>query len=74
MGSVEKTGVIVLDVAKGSAADEAGIEPGDIIKEVNRRPVRKLDEYRASVAKAGKGATVLILVKRGSTTFYVSLQ
>ena len=74
LGTVEKTGVIVLDVAKGSVADEAGIEPGDIIKEVNRRPVRKLDEYRATVAKAGKGATVLILIKRGNATFYVSLK
>jgi serine protease Do len=74
LGAEEKTGVVVLDVAKGSAADEAGIEAGDIIKEVNRRPVKRLAEYRAAVAKAGKGATVLLLVKRGTTTYYVSLK
>src|SRR5262245_22765631 len=29
-------GVVVGDVAEGSAADEAGVQPGDIIQEVNR--------------------------------------
>ena len=60
MGIVEKTGVIVVDVAKGSAADEAGIEAGDIVKEVNRAPGKEACRVPGpSVAKARKGATVL---------------
>ncbi len=62
------------DVAEGSAASEAGIEAGDIVEEVNRTPVRSVAEYRAVLAKAKKGAPVLLLLKRGTATFYASLK
>jgi serine protease Do len=74
LGIDDTAGVIVADVAKGSAAEEAGIESGDIIKEINRQPVKNLAEYRAALTKARKGAAVLLLVKRGAATFYVSLK
>lgn len=72
-GLKEKTGVVVIDVASGSPADDAGIQAGDVIKEVNRRPVRNLKDYREDISKARKGA-MLFLIKRGGQTFYVSIR
>jgi serine protease Do len=48
----EQKGVVVADVEPGSAADEAGIMPGDIIVEVNREAVNNLSDFNKIIAKA----------------------
>ncbi|MBJ6726283.1 DegQ family serine endoprotease [Geomesophilobacter sediminis] len=73
-GLTENAGVVVTDVASGSVADDAGIEAGDVIKEVNRVPVRNLAQYQEQIRKGTSGEPVLLLVQRGKETFYVSLQ
>ncbi len=70
----ERSGVVVVDVEQGSRADDAGIEEGDIIKEVNHKPVKNIAEYRAEVQRTGKGAAVLLLVRRGTSSFYASVK
>ncbi len=62
-GIESDSGVIVIDVLPGSAADRAGIRKGDVIYEINRTPVRNLEEYR-SVTGAVSG-TVLLGTYRG---------
>jgi serine protease Do len=42
----EKKGVLVVDVEPGSAADAAGITPGDIILELNKQPVKNISDYK----------------------------
>jgi serine protease Do len=69
----DRTGVVVVEVTPGSAADDAEIEAGDIVKEVNRKPVRNLREYRAVLRKVRIGSPALLLIKRHGTTFYATL-
>jgi serine protease Do len=71
--TTEKTGVVVVDVEPGSIAEDAGIKPGDVIREVNRKPVQNLAEYRAEAEKTKKGEPLLLLLKRGKQTFYISI-
>ena len=70
----DRRGIVVTDVSEGSAAQEAGIEAGDVMEEVNRAPVQSVAEYRAALGKAKKGAPVLFFLKRGAATFYASLK
>jgi len=72
-GIQDKAGVIVSEVLPGSLADDAGIQPGDIIKEVNRKPINNVKDYNAEMKKAEKNKPVLFLVKRGQRVFYVSI-
>ena len=72
---LEKTeGVVVSAVEPGSAADEAGIRRGDVIVEVDRKPIRSLDEYKKSIAAIRKGRGVLFLVRRGESTLFLALK
>ena len=72
LGLSTKTGVIVVDVQEGSTADEVGIQPQDIILQVNRVKISSMKEYVAEIGKAGdKG--ILLLIKRGKSTFFVPL-
>jgi len=66
-------GVIVSEVKPGGKADEAGLKRGDLIEEVNQQRVRKIEDYRSTIAKAEKGDTLLFLVKRGNSTFYMAM-
>ena len=67
------TGVVVSAVKPGSPADAAGLHPGDLITEVNRKPVKNLTEYQQALRQIPKGENLLLLVQRGGGAFYVVL-
>lgn len=67
-------GIVVMDVEPGSPSELAGIQSGDLIKEVNRERVHNLQEYRAIVSKIPADKGLLLLVKRGNFTRYVLIQ
>jgi serine protease Do len=70
----DRTGVVVIDVVPESPADDAGIQTGDIIKEVNRRPVKNVKDYESVMQTWKKGKPLLFLIKRGGETIYVSIE
>ena len=67
-------GVLISSVTPGSAAEDAGLQRGDLIKEVNRKEISSVQDFEAAVKAIGKGDTTAFLVRRGANTFYVALQ
>ena len=67
-------GAVVVDVAPDSPASGAGLEPGDVIVEVNRQPVASAADYRKSAKSLKKGDTALVRVKHGQATQYVPVR
>jgi serine protease Do len=74
LGLEKAEGIVVSAVEPGSAADEAGIRRGDVIVEIDRKPIRNLDEYKKSIATVRKGKGVLFLVRRGESTLFLALR
>jgi serine protease Do len=75
-GIREKTGVVVVDVLQGSGADDAGLQRGDIIKEVNDQVVKDAVEYNSVLDKArakNPKKPVVLLVKRGDGTQFIAV-
>ncbi len=72
-GIKDRRGAVIVDVAPGSPADQAGLQPGDVIKEINRKAVGSLKDYERAMATVEKGKPILFLIKRGSQTLYVSI-
>ena len=66
-------GVIVSEVAPGSPASDAGIQPGDLIKSVNRQSVNSVDEFEKSVGMT-KGNKILLLIRRGEYSQFIVVQ
>ncbi|MCG6536213.1 MAG: PDZ domain-containing protein, partial [Syntrophales bacterium LBB04] len=54
----DRTGIVVVSVAPGGRAEQAGIQAGDIIKELNRFSVRNLDDYRTILRQVKSGASL----------------
>jgi len=55
-------GVVVENVRPGSPADDAGIQPGDVIAEVNRQPAESASQFVDEVHKVPNGQDLLVLV------------
>ncbi|GAB4269872.1 MAG: trypsin-like peptidase domain-containing protein [Deferrisomatales bacterium] len=66
-------GLVVAEVVRSSAAARAGIEPGDVIRQVNDEAVDTLEEYRQALLTASQRETVVLVVQRGRVAYYVSL-
>lgn len=54
----ETTGVIVIEVAPESPAGASGLRPGDVINEINRVRIERLDDYRRAIAQIQENALV----------------
>ena len=70
----DRTGVVIIEVAPGSPAEEANLRVGDVIKEVGRNPIRNLKEYQDVMAKMQRSKSLLLFVSRGGQTFYTSIK
>jgi S1-C subfamily serine protease len=69
----EDAGVIITKVDKGSPADKAGFQTGDLILEANRKKIRTPEEYENILSSLVNGHKALFLVKRNELTLYIAL-
>jgi serine protease Do len=62
-------GAVVADVAAGSPAAKAGLHPGDVIVEVDRKPVASAEAVAKALEKGDKRAHLLRVVGAGGARF-----
>jgi serine protease Do len=68
--AASKGGALVVEVTPGSAAERAGLQPGDLIVEANKRAVASPKDV-AQVARETRSEQLLLRVMRGSTGVFV---
>ena len=66
-------GAVVTDVARNSAAFNAGVGRGDIILEVNRQPVTNVSQVTRALQSAGPNTPVFLLVWREGRERFIVL-
>jgi len=71
----EADGVVVTDVAPGSAAAERGLQPGEVIVEVGQEEVSSVEEVVTSIREARDAGrrSVLLLVEREGDMRFIAL-
>lgn len=74
LGLKRAEGLVITEVKPGSAAEDGGLQTGDVITEINRHPVSTTADFRRETAKAGKGQSVLFLVRRGQGSLFLALK
>jgi serine protease Do len=67
-------GVVVVGVEPDSAAEQAGLQRGDVIREINRQPVKSVKDYEKAAARLKKDDRVLMLVNRRGATLFLSVK
>jgi serine protease Do len=66
-------GVVVTRVEPGSPAADAGILTGDVIQEVNRKPVKDVEDFTQKIEKAKDQDNILLLIQRGQNTLFAAV-
>ena len=67
-------GMVVVEVVPNSASGRIGINPGDIIRQMNQKPVNNEEDYNKAVAEINNPDRILLLVQRGRQGYYVTLE
>ena len=73
LGTDDPSGVVVTKVRKGGPADESGIKPGDVIREVNQEPVADVEGLRERLRGAGQDGPILVLLERQGHTRFATI-
>jgi serine protease Do len=72
LGLRDANGVIVVRVDEGSPAAEAGVQPRDVIREVNRQKIKGMTDFDRLTKDLKEGDRVTVLLQRGLMSLYVA--
>lgn len=72
--TAETSGVVVTIVQPGSNADSAGLQQGDVISEVNRKPVHNMDDYNTAISDLPDAKPALLLVHRQGIPIFMTVK
>ena len=67
-------GVVVVDVEPDSQADRAGLAQGDVIKEINRQPIKSVRDYEKIAGSLKKDESALLLLNRRGTALFITVK
>ncbi len=67
-------GLEVTRIQEDSLAESAGLQEGDVLVELNRKPVRKPREVNQIIKSLDSGATLLFRVKRGKGSLFLAVR
>ncbi len=70
----QHTGILVVDVVRGSVASAEGVRKGDVIQEVNRVATPTIREFRRMLEASNPGEPLLLRILRKARTFFVVLR
>jgi serine protease Do len=62
-------GVVINSVDPTGPAVAAGLQRGDVIQEVNRQPIKSVEDLRAAIEKNGAKPALLLVNRRGDTIY-----
>ena len=65
-------GAVVARVEDGSAAAEAGVQRGDVIREINRQRIKSLADFERLTKDVKEGDRLTVLLQRGPMSLYVA--
>ncbi len=68
LGLQRPQGAIIAQVERDSPAAEAGLQPGDVVLEMNGNPIEHYDAFRNAIAALRPGTAVQLLIWRDGKT------
>ena len=69
------TGVVVTGIRAGSQAEKAGLVQGDVIREINHKPVQSSQDFRHVVnALPDEHNTILLFINRKGTSLFLTVK
>jgi serine protease Do len=76
LGLKNASGAVITQVESGSPAADAGLQRGDVIKEVDRKTIKNANECIQNIELAKKGndsSSILLLIQRNENSLYIAV-
>ncbi|MGZ3524615.1 MAG: DegQ family serine endoprotease [Thermodesulfobacteriota bacterium] len=73
LGLKREAGVVVTRVEPGSPAANAGIQTGDVIREVDRKPIKDVDDFVQKIEKSKDQENILLFLQRGQNNLFAAV-
>jgi serine protease Do len=73
LGLKKADGVVVTQVEPGSPAAEAGLQSGDVVREVNRKPIKNAEDLLRKIEQAKGQDNVLLFIQRGEHKLFAAI-
>jgi len=67
-------GVVVVNVEPDSQADRVGLAQGDVIREINRQPIKSVKDYEKVAGSLKKDESALLLINRRGASLFVTVK
>ena len=74
LGHTADEGVLLADVAPGSAAAKAGLRKGALILEVENQPIHSVAEFKSALGKVKEETKILLLIKHEGQARYITVK
>ena len=71
-GIKTNTGVLIIEMSRGSHLDQLGVRPGDIIRQIDEAQVETLADFKAAIIKYRHNPSVVLLIQRHGNLYYVN--
>ena len=69
-----ESGVVVVEVSPFSAAAEAGVQPGDIIKRIGDTEIDSAREFRTAISRVNDEDSILLLIRRRGGSIFLPIE
>ena len=71
-GIKTNTGVLIIEMSRGSHLDQLGVRPRDIIRQIDEARVETLADFKAAIIKYRHKPSVVLLIQRHGNLYYVN--
>ncbi len=71
-GIKTNTGVLIIEMSRGSHLDQLGVRPGDIIRQIDEARVETMADFKAAIIKYRHKPSVVLLIQRHGNLYYVN--
>ncbi len=68
------TGLVVTDIEDGSLAEVSGLQPGDLLLELNRQPIPNFSTFQRLAEPLRSTDLALLLINRQGSLLYIPIQ
>jgi serine protease DegQ len=71
---INTEGVLINGTLKGGPADKAGIQPGDVLKTINNKPVNNITQLLKQISEVPPGDKIKTTINRKGKNLDIEIQ